>query len=132
MPQLATFVTLSPIPGLARWIDGQAPAALASTQDLRGYAARYLVEAKRPDGAPLDSVARFHLANGAIVHDVHADADLSENGLRQSRGAMVNYRYDRKRLEPNIEAYFGARRVAVSRAIEALLKNARGRRAGKG
>lgn len=106
LPQLQDFVTLSPIPGLNRWLTGQtedpthgqvAQAILehrADPQDVRAMAARYLITAKRQDGGPLDPVARFHLGNGAQVFDIHADADNSANGLAQSSGAMVNYHYD--------------------------------------
>ena len=105
-PQLEDFVTLSPIPGLNRWLSTQtsdpdhghiATAILdqsAEPQDIRAMAARYLLHAKRDDGMPVDPVTRFHLGNGAEVFDVHADADTSANGLAQSSGAMVNYKYD--------------------------------------
>ncbi len=87
LPKLSTFVTLSPIPGLARWT-GEDGATLAAMKPdlLRQLAAHYLLEAKRPDGTPFDPVARFHLGNGALVHAVHADADVSPNGIAQSGG----------------------------------------------
>ncbi len=112
-PQIEQFVTLSPIPGLNTWLATQcddpgighiAQAVLerrAVPQDLRAMAARYLLNAKRDDGMPLDPVARFHLTNGAMVHDIHAEADTSENGLAQSSGAMVNYLYDLDMTEKN-------------------------------
>ena len=56
--------------------------------------ARYLLFAKRADGMPYNSVARFHLGNGAQIYDIHANADTSVNGLAQSSGTMVNYLYD--------------------------------------
>jgi malonyl-CoA decarboxylase len=105
-PQLEDFVTLSPIPGLNRWLATQtedaehghiATAILeqrAEAKDIRVMATRYLMTAKRADGMPLDPVTRFHLGNGAEVYDVHADGDTSPNGLAQSSGAMVNYKYD--------------------------------------
>ena len=106
LPDLQQFVTLSPIPGLNRWLATQkdnpdhghvATAVLeqrAAPQDVRAMAARYLLLAKRDDGLPLDPVARFHLGNGAQVFEIHADADTSAKGLEQSSGAMVNYHYD--------------------------------------
>jgi len=39
-------------------------------------------------------VARFHLGNGAEVYRINVRADLSERGMNQSFGFMVNYRYD--------------------------------------
>ncbi len=68
-------------------------------------AARYLLTAKRDDGMPVDPVARFHLGNGAEVYDIHADADMSANGLTQSSGAMVNYLYDLSLTEHHHEEF---------------------------
>lgn len=126
---LNTFVTLSPIPGLTRWIRTQdagtqamleADPATLEADALRRLAARYLLEAKAGDGAPLDPVARFHLGNGAEVHDIHAGADLSEKGRQQSCGAMVNYLYDPARVEQNHEAFATKQTVAAARGVKAL------------
>ena len=99
LPGLKTFVTLSPIPGFARWLEaeGHAPDV---TDDARmaQLAAYYLTKARRPNGAPQDPVARFHLGNGALVHKVHARADTSDKGMAQSGGVMVNYLYDLARV----------------------------------
>lgn len=142
LPQLKTFVTLSPIPGFRDWIDGlldSLPTPEAETlraallhpgnrgdkanDVLRRYIAHYLVNEKRAKGQPANPVARFHLGNGAIVQDVHAMGDSSENGQRQSYGAMVNYLYDPAQIDRNIEGFTTARTVARSRAITALLKS---------
>ncbi len=119
LPQLQTFVTLSPIPGLARWM---AEAGLQSTSvdALRRLAAHYLVHAKRPNGTPLDPVARFHLKNGASVLNVHAGADTSARGVEQSHGAMVNYHYDLKRVTENHELFAQDARVVAATEIEKL------------
>ncbi|MBP0438258.1 malonyl-CoA decarboxylase domain-containing protein [Tianweitania sediminis] len=142
LPSLRNFVTLSPIPGLARWIEACAedgderagrvfrasreePGALEELRaETRQLAALYLSEAKRTDGLPLDAVARFHLGNGALIHDVHALADNSPNGLRQSCGAMVNYLYDLRTVEQNHEDFVTGRVVASSREIKALARAA--------
>jgi len=125
LPKLSTFVTLSPIPGLTRWLaandrslDG-ADAARA-----RALAAHYLIQAKRPDGRPVDPVARFHLGNGAEVHNVHADADTSENGRRQSGGVMVNYLYDRARITQNHEKFAADGTIAASSEVRSLAATA--------
>jgi malonyl-CoA decarboxylase len=126
---LKTFVTLSPIPGLSRWIETQDEAARAmlgadpatlEPETLRRLAARYLLEAKAKDGAPLDPVARFHLGNGAEVHEIHASADLSAKGRQQSCGAMVNYLYDPARVEQNHEAFATHQTIAATRGVKAL------------
>ncbi|SLN40275.1 malonyl-CoA decarboxylase [Ruegeria meonggei] len=119
LPELKTFVTLSPIPGLNRWLGGSDLEALKSAEN-QALAAHYLLEAKRPDGMPFDPVARFHLGNGALVHAVHADADVSENGLRQSNGTMVNYLYDLNQISQNHEHFVGEKTVVASDAVKAL------------
>jgi malonyl-CoA decarboxylase len=142
MPHLENFVTLSPIPGMSRWLKARADKAderavhiLAATEkgikamddvkeELREEAALYLVESKREDGLPIDPVARFHLGNGALVHDVHAAADHSSNGLKQSCGAMVNYLYELKTVEQNHENFVTRQSVATSRGMKSLLKSA--------
>ena len=46
-----------------------------------------------------DAVAKFHLGNGARLQRINWAADLSPNGVRQSRGMMVNYLYDLSKVE---------------------------------
>ncbi len=135
-PQLADVVTLSPIPGLNRWLGKQlddpeighvAAAILAGEgqhDDTETLAARYLTEAKRDDGAALDPVARFHIGNGAEIFDVHAEADSSLNGKGQSSGAMVNYRYDLSQVETNHENYARHAKIAASKTVKATAKAA--------
>jgi len=95
LPNIKTFVTLSPIPGFARWLKEQSLTEVGSSDDtLAKLAAYYLLNAKHRSGKPLDPVARFHLGNSAMVHLVHPQADLSENGISQFNGVMVNYLYD--------------------------------------
>jgi malonyl-CoA decarboxylase len=125
LPQIATFVTLSPIPGLMKWLLEK---GLEQRKDdpeaLRALAAHYLLEAKRAGGLPLDPVARFHLNNGASVHEVHARADLSPNGMAQSGGAMVNYLYDLDRITENHEAFATAQKVTACAAMRSLARKA--------
>lgn len=116
LPALTRFVTLSPIPGLNTW---RTRAGLAEAED-RAIAAHYLLEAKRADGMPLDPVARFHLGNGAMVHDVHAHADVSDNGMAQSNGAMVNYLYDLSRIAANHEQFVTEKTIVASAQVRAL------------
>jgi malonyl-CoA decarboxylase len=137
-PQLKKFVTLSPIPGYRAWLDGvmetlpearSLRAALVQTDDkstalLRRYIAHYLLAEKRPDGSPLNAVARFHLGNGAIVQAIHPQGDASDNGQRGSYGAMVNYLYDLAKIDRNIEEFTTTGTIATSRAIANLLKSA--------
>lgn len=138
LPQVSRYVTLSPVPTLARWLEKVAPerppvaqvleaAAKADPKAmephkaiLRHLTAEYLLHVKRGDGMPADPVARFHLGNGALLHDVHALADTSANGFRQSCTAMVNYLYDVAKVERNNEAFVTDRQVAAAKQVLAL------------
>jgi malonyl-CoA decarboxylase len=134
-PQLEKFVTLSPIPGLNRWLATQtndeehghvATAILeqrANQKDLRAMAARYLIRARRKDGMPIDPVARFHLGNGAEVYDIHAQADTSENGITQSSGTMVNYLYDLNNTQQNHENFVFQSGVTAAKPAQTLLNS---------
>lgn len=119
LPNLSTFVTLSPIPGLNKWLGGTDLDALKAA-DNQALAAHYLLEAKRADGMPFDPVARFHLGNGAMVHAVHAEADTSPNGRKQSNGTMVNYLYDLSQISQNHEQFVGDKTVVASAAVKTL------------
>nr|WP_323778425.1 malonyl-CoA decarboxylase [Amylibacter sp.] len=119
LPGLSTFVTLSPIPGLNRWRASQ-DGKTSPDDNPAASAARYLLDAKREDGMPFDPVARFHLGNGAMVHKVHAGADTSENGLKQSNGTMVNYLYDVQKISQNHEQFVGQKTVVASAEVRQL------------
>lgn len=159
-PSLNTFVTLSPVPRFAHWLDqmlkdytdkgilsGAEREALGRLRELDWWenaeaseglrdtllplAAKYFLEAKDRRGHPLDPVARFHLGNGARLERINWMADLSGQGLKQSHGLMVNYLYDRREIEANHEAYANEATVAASRVVKGYLK-AGGRGAEKG
>ncbi|MDC0582627.1 malonyl-CoA decarboxylase [Paracoccaceae bacterium] len=122
---LTTFVTLSPIPGLTKWLAHENHAwDCDQPRQMKALAADYLLNAKAQDGLPADPVARFHLGNGAIIHAVHADADISENGRSQSGGAMVNYLYDLRDVSQNHEAFVSNKDVAATPDIQALAREA--------
>ena len=125
LPQLSTFVTLSPIPGFARWLKAEGHAHDV-TDDARmtQLAAYYLTNARRPNGAPQDPVARFHLGNGALVHKVHARADTSDKGMAQSGGVMVNYLYDLARVSQNHEHFAASYQIAASPEIRSQAASA--------
>ena len=139
LPQLDTFVTLSPVPGLRDWVerglqrnepiltkvDRQALAGLGQDdrpepQHAAQLAARYLTRARRSNGFAFDPVANFHLSNGAELHAIHAEADLSARGLGNSWGVMVNYLYDGARIEANHRVYATSHDVTASAEVRAL------------
>jgi len=149
LPSLKTFVTLSPVPLFARWLDrvrGDDTEGLISEEDrkilsdlrdpewtdrhgddedLKGavlaLAAHYFMRAKSERNKPVDPVARFHLGNGARLERINWLGDTSDKGLRQAHGLMVNYRYEIKEIEKNHEAYANNGTIAASRAVKALL-----------
>ena len=131
------YVTLSPIPGFCRWLATQetgidldemrsmaktdtAKTSDARRDDLLTACAHYLVKERRNNLA-LDPVARFHLGNGASLHAIHWAADLSDKGLQQSAGLMVNYLYDLSSIEENHDSYFDQGEIATSRDVARLL-----------
>ena len=122
LSQLKTFATLSPLPGFAAWLKSELgeAASLPSTGELRALAARYLVVARSARGQVIDSVARFHLGNGARLEAIHAGADPSPNGMRQSHGMMVNYVYDLAEIETNHFQLAELGTVPASKAVLSL------------
>jgi len=126
MSNLKTFVTLSPIPGLASWAEQESIEMPGDDpKQMRALAAHYLLDTKRYDGLPVDPVARFHLGNGATVHAVHADADTSDKGRAQSGGAMVNYLYDLGKVAQNHEAFVTTQKVVASSDVRSAANAAR-------
>lgn len=121
LPQLTNFATLSPVPGFAAWLKAERPGASYLPEALKVQAARYLMTARNDRGHVRDSVARFHLGNGARLEAIHSDADLSANGRKQSHGVMVNYLYDLADIEANTFALAEMGTVAASKAVLALI-----------
>jgi len=148
LPNVQTFVTLSPAPGFASWLkreraaehspllDDAARETLAAL-DTPGWAddaavaeqvkavllplaAHYFLDAKGKRGQPLDAVARFHLGNGARLERLNFLGDRSDKGMQQSHGLMVNYLYALDRIEENHEAYAERGHVAASAAVRKL------------
>ena len=122
LPQLTTFVTLSPVPGLRRNIEDDIEIEPPDDETARRLAAQYLALAKRPNGKAHDPVAHFHLSNGAELHAIHANADPSEAGQRNSWGVMVNYLYDPENTETSQKAYAQSAEIAISPKLRPLLR----------
>jgi malonyl-CoA decarboxylase len=78
-------------------------------------------ERKRAE-EPRDAVARFHLRNGARLERINWLGDVSEKGLRESAGLLVNYLYDRQTVARNHEVYVNDNKIVYSSAIEQLVK----------
>ena len=149
VPRVASFVTLSPSPNFANWLNRERtnPNSIAldehdrealSALDREGWwrspeiaedlkepflraAAWYYLRARNARGVPLDFVARFHLGNGARLERLDWLADTSERALRQSYGLMVNYLYDLDYIERNHEAYAQHRAIVAASAVTRLV-----------
>ena len=138
-PELKRFVTLSPVPGLMRWLRVREPElastflagddafwneeAVDSEREFKAAALRYFLESDREDRLPNDPVARFHLGNGASLEQLNFGADLSEKGISQAGGLMVNYLYDLAVVEANHEAFHETKQVPMSAALRQLQRS---------
>jgi len=150
LPNLKMFVTLSPVPGFARWLERERkteqsacldaasketlgildqpawsddPEKVEKVRDvLLSAAAYYFVKAKDSKGRPIDPVARFHLGNGARLERLNLLGDVSAKGLKQSHGLMVNYLYALDEIEKNHEAFAEKGAVAASPAVRKALR----------
>lgn len=141
LPQLKTFVTLSPAPGFAGWLAEQTDpravklrgaleagnwrddAALVRQlhPEVEAIAARYFVEARKGD-RPVDPVARFHLGNGASAHRLNWPADLSPAAMKRAHGLMINYLYELGAIEAQHERYVRDGHVAHGPSLAEALK----------
>jgi len=149
LPKLDTFVTLSPVPNFMQWVNEGKDVPLSDDERkllenldkpdwfenaeltaqlrtvLEPLAAYYFLKARTPKGRLIDSVARFHLGNGARLERINWLGDLSPKGLRESAGVMVNYLYRLDDIEKNHEAYANEGEVVASSAVKKLLKGER-------
>ncbi|WP_157015611.1 malonyl-CoA decarboxylase [Mesorhizobium xinjiangense] len=148
LPRLATFVTLSPVPGFAAWLEGERRANAPETVDaaererlealddpewadkpdvathlkpvMTALAARYFLRARTAGGKVVDPVARFHLGNGARLDRINFLADRSPRAMRQAHGLMVNYLYKLEDIEANHEAFAARGEVAAAQKVRRL------------
>lgn len=150
LPQLARFVTLSPIPGFRLWVGHElasdGPTLLARERELLpAEPARVLArlsdagwdadEAIRPAllalcaryltsataGRSADPVANFHLSNGASVESIDWMADPSPTGRDRAFGIMANYLYQPDHIPERAEAYATRGEVPMSSAVRDLV-----------
>jgi malonyl-CoA decarboxylase len=148
-PNLRDFLTLSPVPGFGAWLKQlrtDPSQDLLPVEDLRqlemldnagwqhsaegrrlgpllqGLASYYFLEERNSENRPIDSVARFHLGNGACLENIHVFADTSERGCATACTLMVNYRYASSDIEANHEAYAQRGLVVSSSAVKGILR----------
>lgn len=148
LPNLKTFVTLSPAPGFASWLrkerakedsafldaslreslllldepgwEQHADTREALRKPMMQLAASYYLGARNAAGRPVDPVARFHLGNGARLEAIDYLGDVSTKGMAQAHGFMVNYLYALDDIEKNHEAFAEQGEVAASAAVKKL------------
>lgn len=150
LPGIKTFSTLSPVSSFSRWLSQQdaeklgechevlskyfvrdsaeAPDSEELCRSLELYReplmelmAEYLI-AEQIDGRPIDSVARFHLGNGAQLRAIHWMADVSDNGMSKSLGMMVNYVYDLAQIQSNRQNFLQHKIITAHPSIHSLAK----------
>lgn len=90
----------------------------AEHEALNTLCAIYLIYFSTKRGG--NSVANFHLGNGAKLNRINWAADLSKKGLRESAGLMVNYLYDIDEIEANQEKFVNGE-VACARVVSKLV-----------
>ena len=87
---------------------------------LKRACAFYLYHEKK-NGYAFNSVANFHLRNGAQIYRINFGADLSDNGLRSSYGLMVNYGYYLADLDYNCVSYLTDKTIKTSLLVNEYL-----------
>ena len=150
-PRLRKFATVSPVPGFREWVTRNVRTLAQDSQysGLAGMVARleeptwledkelcaelrkslvplcayYLLHAKQGK-EPRDSVARFHLRNGARLERINWLGDTSATGMQRSAGLMTNYVYRLADVEHNHELYTREYKIAASYEVGALAKQA--------
>ena len=128
---LSKFVTLSPVPGFSKWLKSNDSILFNKMHDklslnkiqkseaiLNKSILKYFYISNRLDELPNDPVARFHLGNGAILERINFSSDISEKGLEQSLGYMVNYLYNLEEVELNHEKYVVDKKINTSKSLE--------------
>jgi len=102
------------------WIGDEKLVKILETPLMRACAV-YLVLVKRR-GFALDSVANFHLKNGAVVWRLNWRGNLKPKGLSESCGIMVNYRYFLEDCEQNSQNYMELQQIKTSDQVKHLIK----------
>ncbi len=146
MPEIKTYSTLSPIPKFRKWLEKyyihrkdsviteEEKAQLLTPnwfenekkrkqlmKTLTRVCALYLVLEKKGQ-QPYDPVTRFHLGNGAEIENINWEADISEHGIEQSFGLMVNYKYTPTHIVSNHEAYVNEGKICCSSKVKKLIE----------
>ncbi|MFW2381402.1 MAG: malonyl-CoA decarboxylase domain-containing protein, partial [Acidimicrobiales bacterium] len=142
-PNVENLVTLSPIPDFRKWFEANAshiralaptqlPADPSDAEDLRPelirLAAEFIAGERRTSSDPkilteraVDSVAHFHLSNGAQLDRINWWANPTQTGWARSFGMMVNYRYEPDKIEERHDAYAATGKAPLSEGVKKAL-----------
>ena len=135
-PNIKDFVTLSPVPDFMNWLELNNNALFKKIDsgqfinemneykdDVLKNSLDYFFKSERNDKLPNDSVARFHLGNGAYLQRINFLGDFSNKSLNSAAGLMVNYKYDLDKIEENHEEFFKEKNIICSKEIQLMKKN---------
>ncbi|ETO91490.1 MAG: putative malonyl-CoA decarboxylase [Candidatus Xenolissoclinum pacificiensis L6] len=149
LPNVKYFYTLSPITGFRSWlkheceknswnfnVDKERVLSLVYENDfsnhddidslkegLMSLCAYYLSTAVDEKGKHYDAVANFHLSNGASIYGINWMSDISNKGLHQSFGMMVNYEYDVNSISDRYIGFTSNKKIEVSKTVANMHKN---------
>ncbi|GFU40586.1 malonyl-CoA decarboxylase, mitochondrial [Trichonephila clavipes] len=119
LDQQSMWITFQSLIASNRWINDENLKEFLKAP-LMKICAHYLYAEKRRANA-LNSVAHFHLRNGAVLWRLNWLADMSPRGLDNSCGMMVNYRYYLDETESNSKNYLENHFVTISDDVKDLL-----------
>ena len=98
----------------------------AAEVELMHLAAHFISREKKP-GQMIDRVlcpvGNFHISNGAAAWRLNLLGDTSPQGMRNSLGTMINYRYDLHQIDMRSEAYTKKGEIAQGDAFKAMLRD---------
>ncbi len=145
-PEIKNFGTLSPLPGFATWfmsLDKEKLKNILKDYDIskldflrspnlkigdtkmldekkaiKRLVAHYLINEKTKSKKPLNPVSRFHLGNGASIHNILINGNASDYGYKESFGIMVNYSYQLDKLEKIHEEFITKGIISYSDKIK--------------
>ena len=145
-PEIKNFGTLSPLPGFATWFMSLDKGKLKNIlkdydiskldflrspnlkigdtkmldekKAIKRLVAHYLINEKTKSKKPLNPVSRFHLGNGASIHNILINGNASDYGYKESFGIMVNYSYQLDKLEKIHEEFITKGIISYSDKIK--------------
>jgi len=115
--RLATERTFAELLDDPTWVSDE-KISDALCEPLQRVLAKYIAKEKKDDDKTSNPVAHFHLSNGAIFERINWFGDMSERGISQSYGMMINYLYDLDVIDKNHEQYIENGEIAQSKQIQ--------------